>query len=145
MSRIMKLIIKFLILNKIILSPLSLSILEPLYNHDNTLKFTATKTFIASHRTICEKRAARGPGRNQLLYTGLNLKSTGPPLIWTPSHIEKRETRIFLWKPHAESARFEPGTNAWLVRQSGALSIAPRPLLSKYRTMTPADCNLRAT
>ena len=56
-------------------------------------------------------------------YTGLNLNSTRPPLTWSLGHTERGETGIFLWKPHTGSARFEPGTHAWLTRQSGALPI----------------------
>ena len=52
---------------------------------------------------------ARGPARNLRRYTGLNLIMTRPPLTWSPSHIEKGGTRIFLWKPHTGTAGFEPG------------------------------------
>ena len=38
-------------------------------------------------------------------------------------------TMLFLWKPHTGIAGIEPGTHAWLARQSGAPAIAPRPLL----------------
>ena len=70
---------------------------------------------------MCQDRAARD--------TGLNLNSTRPPLTWSPINIEKGETMLFLWKPYTGTAGFEPGTNAWLARQSGAPTIAPRPLL----------------
>ena len=80
---------------------------------------------------MCEERAARGPAWNLRRYTGLNLNSTRPPLTWSPSHIEKGETMLFLWKPYTETAGFEPGTHAWLARQLGALAIAPSPLLYK--------------
>ena len=48
------------------------------------------------------------------------LNSTRPPLTWSPSQIEKRETMLFLWKPHTQTAGFAPVTHAWLARQSGA-------------------------
>ena len=54
------------------------------------------------------------------------------PLTWSPSHIEKGETMLFLWKPHTGTAGLEPGTHAWLARQSGALAIAPCPLPCAY-------------
>ena len=40
-------------------------------------------------------------------HTGFNLNSTGLPLAWLPSHIEKGDTRLFLWQTHAGS----PGSN----------------------------------
>ena len=55
-------------------------------------------------------------------YAGNNINSTRPPLTWSPSHIERVETRCFLWKKHTRSAGFEPGTHAWLPMQSGDLS-----------------------
>ena len=48
------------------------------------------------------------------------LVSTFPPLTWSPSHFDKGDTRIILWKARAGSAGFEPGTHAWLARHSGA-------------------------
>ena len=36
-------------------------------------------------------------------------------------------TMLFLWKPHTGTAGIEPGTHAWLARQSGAPAIAPVP------------------
>ena len=42
---------------------------------------------------------------------GLNLNPTRPPLTWSPSHIEKRETNLFLWKPHTGTSGFETGTH----------------------------------
>ena len=72
----------------------------------------------------CKERAMHGPARNYRRYTGLNLNST-----LSPSHIAREETRIFICKPHTGSVGFEPGMHEWLARQSGALSIVPRPLL----------------
>ena len=40
-------------------------------------------------------------------HTGFNLNSTGLPSAWLPSHIEKGDTRLFLWQTHAGS----PGSN----------------------------------
>ena len=44
---------------------------------------------------------------------------------------------LFLWKTHTGTAGFEPVTYAWLARLSGAVAIAPRPLLrirsSRYK------------
>ena len=55
-------------------------------------------------------------------YTSLNLNSR--PLTWSPSHIEKGETMLFLWEPHIGAMELEPGTHAWLARQyAGALPI----------------------
>ena len=76
-----------------------------------------------------EERATRSPARNYRRYTGLNLNSTTPPVTWSPNHIEKGETMLFLWKHHTGTAGLETGTHAWLARQSGALPIAPRLLL----------------
>ena len=42
---------------------------------------------------------------------------------------------LFLWKPHIVG--FETGTHVWLARQSGALAIAPRPLLLWYNIIYP--------
>ena len=53
--------------------------------------------------------------------TGSNPNSTSPPLKRSPSHTEKGETRIFLWKIQAGSEGFEPWTHVWLGRQSGVL------------------------
>ena len=39
------------------------------------------------------------------------------PLTWSPSHIERREAKIFLWKTHTGSVRLNLGTHAWLARQ----------------------------
>ena len=77
-----------------------------------------------------------GPVRNYRRYTGLNLNSTRPPLPWSPSHIEKGETMLFLWKPHTETAGSDTGTHAWLARQLGALAIEPRPL-PFFKTVEP--------
>ena len=72
---------------------------------------------------MCEEQAARGPARNYRRYTGLNPNSTRLPSTWSPSHMEKGETGIFLWKPHTGSVGLEPRMHAWLVRQSSALPI----------------------
>ena len=47
------------------------------------------------------------------------------------SHIEKGETMLYYWKSHTGTAGLDPGTHAWLARQSNALAIAPRPLLCR--------------
>ena len=62
--------------------------------------------------------SSAGPARNKRRYTGLNLNLTQPPLTWSPSHVEKAETILFLWRPHTGTAGFEAGTHAWLARQS---------------------------
>ena len=46
-----------------------------------------------------KESATRGPVRRARRHTGINLNSTRPSSTWSPSHIERRETRIFLWKP----------------------------------------------
>ena len=77
----------------------------------------------------CEERATRGPARYYRRYTGLTLNSTRPLLTWLPSHMEKGKAMLFLWKPHTRTAGLETETHTLLARQSGALAIAPRPLL----------------
>ena len=64
-----------------------------------------------------------------VMRNALNLNSTRPPLTWSPSHIERGEMMLFLWKPHTGTVGFEHGTHAWLTRQSGALAIAPFPFI----------------
>ena len=54
-------------------------------------------------------------------YTGFQPNSTRPPLTRSPGHIEKGDTRIFLWKPNSGSAGLQRGTHSWPARQSGAL------------------------
>ena len=54
--------------------------------------------------------------RNYRRYTGFNLNSR-----W------EGETGMFLWKPHVALAGFEPGTHAWMARQSGALPMPHVP------------------
>ena len=53
---------------------------------------------------------------------GSNLNSTRPLFTWSPSHVDKGETRVLkISLKNTGSTGFEPGTHAWLSRQSGAL------------------------
>ena len=96
-------------------------------NYKKNPKFGATPTKLRmleiciwtqiNKKNLGLKRKSRSTTWMMVLATGLI----------TPSHIEKGETMMFLRKPHTLTAGFETGTHAWLARQSGALSIAPRP------------------
>ena len=72
-----------------------------------------------------------------------DLNSTRPPLTWSPSPIEKGETKLLLWKPHTGTAGLETGTHAWLARQSGALAIAPRPLRYFFNSFSAGTVFIR--
>ena len=68
-----------------------------------------------SHDLVMRRSAQRVALRGiKVQKLGVNLNSTRPPLMWSAGHITKGETMIFLRKPHAGSAGFEPGTRAWL-------------------------------
>ena len=59
---------------------------------------------------------------------------------WSPSHIEKGETKMNLWKTHAVSARFKFGTYTWQALQSGALQSASSHSLDDEYSLSVALC-----
>ena len=67
------------------------------------------------------------PVWNQRRYTGLNINSAMPPLTWSSSHIERKETMKFIWKIQAWSTWLKPGSSASLARQSWALAMRHDP------------------
>ena len=100
-----------------------------------------TKAKYAQCGNLCEESAARIQRR----YTGLNLNSTRPPLTWYPSHMEKRETRIFLWKLHTESAGLEPETHAWLARLTLMYELLALKESSNSKMRMPGTVKCRPT
>ena len=86
---------------------------------------TGNRTPDSSVKGSSANHYPRAPAQRR--YTVLNFLNSA--LTWSHSHIEKGKTMLFLWKPYMGTAVVEPGTQAWLARQSGALAIAPSPLL----------------
>ena len=72
------------------------------------------------------------PVWNQRRYTGLNINSARPPLTWSSSHIERKETMKFIWKIQAGSTWLKPGSSASLARQSWALAMRHDPTTLSY-------------
>ena len=81
-----------------------------------------------------EERAARGPERNKRRYTGFNLNSTKPPLMWSPRHIsEVRNRDISLKTPRMISVvrTRDACMTGEAVRRFKAIAPCPRLLCIK--------------